>query len=80
MMFFSFLVGSLFPIFPFLVLEIDSGAVAAIVLTILALFTVGWTKSYFTKRSPWKSGLEITLVGLGAGIIGYLVGRLFTLF
>ncbi len=79
MMFFSFLVGSMFPIFPFMFLALTDAPIAAVVLTILALFSVGIAKTHFTKRNPWKSGLEITLVGIAAGVIGYLVGWLFSL-
>ncbi|MBI2572972.1 VIT1/CCC1 transporter family protein [Candidatus Woesearchaeota archaeon] len=73
-MFFSFLTGSLFPIIPFTFLGLDLAAVVAVFLTISALFAVGLAKSHFTRRNPWKSGLEITLVGLAAGVIGYGVG------
>lgn len=75
-MFLSFLVGSLFPILPFVILSDSTAAVTAAVLTVLVLFLVGWTKSTFTKRSGFKSGLEIVVVGVAAGVIGYLVGWL----
>ncbi|MBI3291049.1 VIT1/CCC1 transporter family protein [Candidatus Falkowbacteria bacterium] len=78
-MFFSFLVGSAFPIFPFLVSKFDSislsqAAVIASTLTIVALFGVGWAKTTYTKLSWFKSGVEVVLIGLAAGVIGYLVG------
>jgi len=73
-MFFSFLIGSAFPITPFLFLPLMLAAVTAAALTIVALFGVGWAKSSFTKISWFKSGLEVVLIGLGAGVIGYLVG------
>lgn len=73
-MFFSFLIGSIFPIFPFIFLSGDMAAIVAVVLTVLALFTIGLVKTKYTRRSWFKSGMEIVLVGLGAGVIGYLVG------
>ena len=75
-MFLSFLFGSLFPIFPFIFSSGLPAAISASLLTILALFMVGWAKTIYTKRNWFKSGLEIVLVGIGAGIIGYLVGRI----
>ncbi|PIN73913.1 hypothetical protein COV20_02240 [Candidatus Woesearchaeota archaeon CG10_big_fil_rev_8_21_14_0_10_45_16] len=80
MMFFSFLVGSSFPIFPFIFLGEKNAAITATILTVCALFFVGWIKTIFTKRSWFKSGLEIVLIGVGAGVIGYIVGWLFGMF
>ena len=74
MMFFSFLAGSLFPILPFVLTSESTAAILAPVVTIAALFLVGWAKTVYTKRSWLKSGIEIVLVGVGAGIIGYIVG------
>jgi len=81
-MFFSFLLGSAFPLFPFLVSKFNSlslfqAGIIASVLTIAALFGVGLAKtSYtdYTNLNKIKSGLEVVLIGLGAGLIGYLVG------
>ncbi len=74
-MFFSFLAGSIVPLFPFLLFPNGVAAVTATLLTIVALFFIGWAKTYYTKLNWIKSGLEIVLVGVGAGMIGYLVGR-----
>jgi vacuolar iron transporter family protein len=74
-MFLSFLVGSAFPILPFIFLE--SAAIPAIVLTMGALFLVGLIKSAYTKLNWLRSGLEIVVIGLGAGFIGFVVGSLF---
>ncbi|MBI2582143.1 VIT1/CCC1 transporter family protein [Candidatus Woesearchaeota archaeon] len=80
-MFFSFLLGSAFPLFPFLISKFDSislfqAAILASALTIAALFGVGLAKTYYTKLSRVKSGLEVVLIGLCAGLIGYFVGWL----
>jgi vacuolar iron transporter family protein len=78
-MFFSFLIGSAFPIFPFIFLEGMSAPITATILTVLSLFSVGLIKASYTKRSLLKSGLEITLVGLAAGAIGYIIGSILRL-
>ncbi len=75
-MFFSFIIGSLFPLLPFVFLANGRAATLAITLTVLALFMVGWAKTVYTKLNWLKSGMEIVVVGLGAGFIGYLVGSL----
>ncbi len=73
-MFFSFLLGSSFPLAPFLFLPLLPAAITAAVLTMAVLFGVGWAKSLYTKLSWFKSGMEVVFIGLGAGVIGYLVG------
>ena len=78
-MFFSFLVGSAFPIFPFLIsklnhLQLFPAAVISSTLTIAALFGVGLAKTSYTKLNWFKSGVEVVFIGLAAGIIGYIVG------
>ncbi len=78
-MFLSFLVGSLFPIIPFIILKNSTAASLAIGLTIAVLFVIGLTKSVYTKLNWMKSGLEIVVVGLISGIIGYMVGYIFSI-
>jgi vacuolar iron transporter family protein len=73
-MFFSFLFGSFFPIAPFIFFRNFYPATFAVSLTIIVLFLVGIFKSKFTKLNWFKSGLEIVIVGIGAGILGYLIG------
>ncbi len=76
-MFLSFLVGSLFPILPFILFDGYVAAGVAVVGTAAALFFVGWAKNIYTKLNWLRSGAEIAIVGIGAGLIGYLVGSLF---
>ena len=78
-MFFSFLLGSAFPLIPFLVskfnyLSLFQAGVIASALTMVALFGVGLAKTMYAKLNRFKSGFEVVLIGLGAGVIGYLVG------
>ncbi len=80
-MFFSFLIGSAFPIIPFLFSKLNfislfQAGITASILTISALFSVGLAKTYYTRLNKLKSGLEVVLIGVGAGIIGYFVGWL----
>jgi len=74
-MFLAFLLGSIFPIFPFF-LKTKFAVYIAIILTTIVLLLVGIGKTIYTKRNWFKSGMEIVLVGIGAGVLGYLVGFL----
>ena len=46
-------------------------------LTIVTLFLVGVGKSAVSHRDWLRSGLEMVVVGMGAGLLGYLVGFVF---
>ena len=73
-MFLSFLFSSTVPIVPFFFGAEFTIVAISVTLTIIALFFVGWVKTIFTKRNWLKSGLEVVVVGVGAGIIGYIIG------
>jgi len=42
-----------------------------------AVFGIGAAKTVVTGRSPWRSGLEMTVVGVGEAAITYLLGLAF---
>jgi len=74
--FFSFGVGALVPLAPFLVARGEGALVAAVAMTGVALFGVGATISLFTGRSAARDGLRMLAIGGGAGAVTYLVGAL----
>lgn len=74
--FLSFMVGGVVPILPYL-LGIENGALQiTIMLTAVALFTVGAVLSLFSGRSPWYGGLRMMLIGAAAGALTYMIGAL----
>jgi vacuolar iron transporter family protein len=67
-------VGSFIPLLPFLLLPPVAAAVAAVVISGLALFGVGAYKAR-TLVGDWRrSGFQLTVIGLGAAFAGYLIG------
>lgn len=72
----SFLLASVVPILPFAFLEGPSGALVAMVASIIALFAVGASKAVFTRSSWIKSGLENLVIGILAATATYLIGIL----
>jgi len=74
--FLSFGAGGAAPLLPFLFGY--SGQVMAFVVavTAIALFLVGAALSLFTGKDAWWSGLRMVLIGCGAGVVTFLVGRL----
>ena len=68
--------GAFIPIIPFFFIRGYPAIIASFVISTLAHFLIGAAKTIVTGLSPWKSGLEMTLVGLGEALTTYLVGLL----
>jgi VIT1/CCC1 family predicted Fe2+/Mn2+ transporter len=71
------LIGHLIPLVPFLFLPTAPALVFAIALGAISLFGVG-AYSAATLVGDWRvNGLRYLVIGLGAALIGWLIGRLF---
>lgn len=71
----SFLVGSLPPLLPYFFLGNPIHALwAAISLSVLFLFSAGVAKTWLTRTNPIRSGLEMTLLGVVAVMVGFGLG------
>ena len=68
--------GAFIPIMPFFFSEGMEAIIMAAVISIIGHFAVGAAKSLVTLRSWWVSGLEMTAVGVAAGIVTYALGLL----
>ncbi|MBI5798109.1 VIT1/CCC1 transporter family protein [Candidatus Woesearchaeota archaeon] len=73
----SALIGSLIPIFPFFFLPVHVAVWTSLVLSSVILFFVGAYKAKTTVGSPWKSGLQMMLIGMLAALAGFGIGALF---
>jgi vacuolar iron transporter family protein len=73
----SALVGSLVPLLPFFILPVGISIPASLVFSIIVLFVLGSIKAKVTVGSWLRSGAEMSLIGMGAAIVGYLVGSAF---
>lgn len=71
---FSAVIGSLIPLLPFLLMPVQDGVVTSIVLSVVVLFASGTVKAKITIGSWLRSGAEMAAIGMGAAIIGYLIG------
>jgi len=70
-------IGSLIPLAPFFFLDVTSSIWTSIVVSALTLFAVGFYKARITIGKPYRSGLQITLIGIASALAGYLVGLIF---
>jgi VIT1/CCC1 family predicted Fe2+/Mn2+ transporter len=74
--FLAFAAGAALPLVPFIAGATGMRAVVlAAATTLVALFTVGLTLSLFTGRAGVRGGLRMVLIGGGAGLVSFCVGR-----
>ena len=74
--FLAFAVGASLPLLPFFVGGLAHPLWWTIGLTAVALAGIGLALSLFTGRSAWQGALRMLLIGGGAGVVSFLVGRL----
>ena len=74
--FVAFSLGALVPLVPFLAGMGADAVTTAAGLAGVCLFVVGATLSLFTGRSALWGGLRMVVIGGGAGLVTYLIGRL----
>jgi len=72
----SFAAGAAVPLVPFAAgLHGAAGIATAAGAALVALSLVGMVLSLFTGRAAWRGALRIVLIGGGAGLVSFLVGR-----
>jgi VIT1/CCC1 family predicted Fe2+/Mn2+ transporter len=73
----STIFGSLIPLLPYLLYSanVQTDAIASVVLSGSVLFFIGYYEARTTVGSLWKSGLQMALIGLAAGLAGFLIGH-----
>jgi vacuolar iron transporter family protein len=70
----STFIGAMVPVLPFFWLRGNNAVITAAVVSLLAHFLVGASKSLFTLRKWWSAGLEMTLAGIIVGTVTYVIG------
>lgn len=68
--------GAVIPVLPFFFLSGIPALMTSFIISTLAHFIVGASKVVVTGRTWWKSGAEMTVVGLGEAVITYVIGVL----
>ena len=71
----SFALGATIPIVPFLTLSGLQASIVSAVVSIAALFMVGWAVAFFTGRSWIVSALRMVVIGGAAAALTYAIGR-----
>lgn len=73
--FVSFAAGAFLPLAPYLAMGGTAAFTGTVVVTLLALLTVGGLMSLFTGRRPLWSAVRMALLGAVAGAATYLIGN-----
>lgn len=68
--------GAIVPVLPFIFFTGITALVWSFVISTLAHFVVGASKTLVTGRTWWKSGTEMTVVGVGEAVVTYCIGLL----
>ena len=74
---FSALIGSLIPLFPFFLWPVNLSIGLSILVAALTLFIVGAYKARVTVGKPFKSGLQMAVIGTVSALAGYVVEMTF---
>lgn len=69
--------GAFIPIIPFFFLRGYPAVILSFSISTAAHFMIGASKTIVTGLSPWKSGAEMTIIGLGEALITYGLGLFF---
>src|SRR5512142_1396183 len=69
--------GAFIPIIPFFFMRGYPAIIASFAISTLAHFAIGAAKTVVTGLSAWRSGAEMTVVGLGEAVVTYLLGLAF---
>ncbi|HVM62245.1 MAG TPA: VIT1/CCC1 transporter family protein [Verrucomicrobiae bacterium] len=68
--------GAIVPVIPFMFCSGLTALAWSFVVSTVAHFAVGASKVLVTGRSWWRSGTEMTIVGLGEAVVTYCIGLL----
>ena len=71
-----FAIGAIVPLFPFLILQGMNAIIASVILSTIGLFVIGAGITLMTGRSVWFSGIRMVIIGLGAALVTYIIGKL----
>lgn len=72
------LVAALVPIIPFMFLPRSFSIPVSLLASGVVLFGIGVYEAKVYTGKWWKSGLQMLIIGLGAAVIGFFIGKIFS--
>ncbi len=73
-MFVSYLLSGFIPLFPYFILPVDTALFVSVVVSLIALFILGYVGAMMTGAGRWKHAIEMFIIGGVAITLGTLVG------
>src|SRR3990167_2471270 len=73
----SYFLGGLVPLTPIILFDLPLSVTLSIAFALIGLFILGYLKAHIVKVNPFKSAIEIFILGGAATLIGLIVGRIF---
>lgn len=73
----STVIGSVIPVIPYFVFQPERALFISLFISALVLFGVGVYKAKTYVGSWWKSGMQMLVIGMGAALIGFIIGKIF---
>ncbi len=71
------MVGSIIPVFPFFILARTTAMPLTLIVSAVALFTVGAYEAKVYVGVWWKNGLRLAIIGMTAALAGFVIGKFF---
>lgn len=75
-MFLSYFLAGFIPLFPYLIWDAGEAVGLSILISLLALFLLGFVGGRVAKINPWRKGLQMLVIGGIAIFLGMLAGRI----
>jgi predicted membrane protein (TIGR00267 family) len=74
--FFAALIGSFIPLTAFFFMPINSAIILSLIISAIALFITGAIEAKFTLGNWFKKGLQLSVIGMTAALVGFIIGKL----
>lgn len=72
----AFTLGAAVPVIPWVLLHGKLALYVSIFLSLGGFFLIGMGRTIVTGKNPWRSGLEMFIIGTVSAIITYLIGNI----
>ena len=79
-MFLSFVIGSVLPLVPYVFAPPSAALLLSWAVSVVTLMAVGVLKGALTRKPLFLSGAAFAAVALGAAVVGWILGKLFSHF
>ncbi len=76
-MFFGYLIGGIVPIIPTILFNQPQARNLAILSAFIGLFILGYVKGHIVEHKPFRSAIELFVIGAVATTVGLIVGYIF---